>query len=73
MIRKTSLYIRPTRTVADITVDESDNRLLECAQAARADYLVTGNVRRFPKTYLNTAIVTPRQFMDLLFPQLVQS
>jgi putative PIN family toxin of toxin-antitoxin system len=73
VIRKTSLYIRPTRTVADITVDESDNRLLECAQAARADYLVTGNVRRFPKTYLNTAIVTPRQFMDLLFPQLVQS
>jgi putative PIN family toxin of toxin-antitoxin system len=29
---------------------EPDNRFLECVQSARADYLVTGNKRHFPKT-----------------------
>ena len=29
--------------------DEADNRFLECAEAARATYLVTGNRRHFPK------------------------
>ena len=72
VIRKTSFHVKPTRTVSIIKVDEPDNRLLECAEAAGADYLVTGNTKHFPKTFKNTAIVTPKQFMDLLLPQLAQ-
>ena len=30
-------------------VDEADNRFLECAEAARADFLGTGGKRHFPK------------------------
>jgi uncharacterized protein len=30
------------------THDPADNRFLECAEALKADYLVTGNKRRFP-------------------------
>ncbi len=30
-------------------IDPDDNAFLECAQAADADYLVTGNQRHFPK------------------------
>jgi predicted nucleic acid-binding protein len=31
------------------SLDEDDNRFLECAEQARADYLITGNCKRFPK------------------------
>jgi predicted nucleic acid-binding protein len=43
---------------------------LECAAAAGADYLVTGNTRHFPTSFKNTIIVTPKQFMDLFLPHL---
>src|ERR1039457_6481090 len=32
-----------------ITTDPDDNIFIECADAARADYLITGNARHFPK------------------------
>jgi len=70
VIRRTSLLVNPTRTVTVIRIYEPDNRLLECAEAARADYLVTGNARHFPKSLRSTIIVTPKQFMDLLLPHL---
>lgn len=72
VIRKTSLLVKPTRTVTVIEDDDPDNRLLECAHAAGADYLVTGNTRHFPKTFEATTIVTPIQFIDLLLPLLAQ-
>jgi uncharacterized protein len=50
-----------TTTSVTSSVDESDNRFLECAEAAQADYLVTGNTRHFPKKWKQTSIVTPRQ------------
>jgi len=38
--------------------------LLECAQAARADYLVTGNLKHFPTSWTETRIVTARWLLD---------
>ena len=70
VIRKTSLLVKPRRTVTVIDADEPDARLLECAEAAGADYLVTGNTRHFPKTFKNTIIFNPKQFVDLLLPRL---
>jgi uncharacterized protein len=43
---------------------DPDNRFLECADAARADYLITGNKRHFPHNWNNTAIVNAREFFD---------
>jgi len=37
---------------------------LECAQAARANYLVTGNLRHFPSFWAVTTVVTLRWFLD---------
>jgi putative PIN family toxin of toxin-antitoxin system len=37
-----------------VTQDPDDNLFLECAGAARADYLVTGNQRHFPKNIFHT-------------------
>ena len=56
-----AIEIAPTETVA-IATDEDDNRFLECALAAEADYLITGNLRHFPATCGTTRIVNARQF-----------
>ena len=34
--------------------------------------LVTGNTRHFPKVFGTTAIVTPKQFIDLVLPLLAK-
>jgi putative PIN family toxin of toxin-antitoxin system len=44
--------------------DSDDNQFLECAEAAQAHYLVTGNIRHFPEVWKETRIVTPREFID---------
>lgn len=54
-----------------VTSDPSDNIFIECADAARADYLVTGNVRHFPKFWKKTKIVNSRDFLDLIAPHLI--
>jgi uncharacterized protein len=71
-IRHTAGLVQPAGTIAEIQKDEPDNRFLECAHAARANYLVTGNTKHFPKTFETTAIVTPKQFIDLLLPLLAK-
>lgn len=49
-----------------VSPHEPDNRFLECAEAAAADYLVTGNRRHFPRRYKATEVVTPRQFLEIV-------
>lgn len=67
-IEQASDVVRPTRTLA-ISDHPSDNRFYECAEAARADYLVTGNAKHFTKDYKTTKIVNARQLLDLIAPQ----
>jgi len=56
----------------EVTTDPADNIFLECADAARADYLVTGNQKHFPKFWKNTKVVTSREFVSLAAPHLVK-
>lgn len=49
-----------------VSPDESDNRFLECAEAAEADYLVTDNKRHFPDRWKGTRIVNARELLDIL-------
>ncbi len=72
VIRKTSLLVKPTKTVTAIKLDDPDNRLLECAEAAEANYLVTGNTKHFPKSFRSTIIVSPKEFTELILPFLAQ-
>jgi putative PIN family toxin of toxin-antitoxin system len=55
-----------------VASDADDNIFLECADAARADYLVTGNQRHFPKFWKNTKIIDSREFISLAAPHLVK-
>ena len=64
LIRKTSKLIKPHRTLK-VSPHESDNRFYECAEAAKANVLITGNTRHFPASHKTTRIVSPREFIDL--------
>ena len=67
VIRRVSALVKAGRTVV-VSEDDPDNRLPECAQAARADYLITGNARHFPKRFEGTEVVTPVEFLEQAFP-----
>jgi putative PIN family toxin of toxin-antitoxin system len=54
-----------------VAADEGDNIFLECADAARADYLVTGNQRHFPAFWKSTKIISSREFVALAAPHLL--
>ena len=41
-IRSYTNHVTPAQTVDVIKADPSDNRILECAVAAKSDYIVTG-------------------------------
>jgi putative PIN family toxin of toxin-antitoxin system len=71
LIRNQTRLIVPSR-LPQITTDPADNIFLECADAARADYVVTGNVRHFPKFWKNTKVITSREFLDIIAPHLVE-
>jgi putative PIN family toxin of toxin-antitoxin system len=64
-IREVARLVHPTRVLA-ISTHESDNRFLECADAAEADYLVTGNTRHFPQAHGKTKVVTGRQILEII-------
>jgi putative PIN family toxin of toxin-antitoxin system len=62
------LGARAQRTVAGaaatLALDEDDNRFIECAQAAQAEYLVTGNLRHYPPAWGATTAVNARGLFD---------
>jgi uncharacterized protein len=71
LIKNDSHIVVPTRRL-EATSDPEDNIFLECADAARADYLVTGNQKHFPRFWKKTKVVTPREFVSLAAPHLVK-
>jgi putative PIN family toxin of toxin-antitoxin system len=71
VIRNISRLVKPTRRLAE-AADETDNRFLECAVSAGADYIITGNTRHFPNRFESIRIVTPREFLDLIAPDLTE-
>ena len=61
--------VRPARSLR-VTPDPDDNLFLECADAARADYLVTGNHRHFPAFWKRTKVITSRELIAIVAPHL---
>ena len=65
-----ALDIRTRRTAAvtaaTAAFDEDDNRFIECAQAAHANFLVTGNLRHYPAEYGATRMVNARGLLEIL-------
>ena len=70
LIKNHARVVVPSR-MAQITSDPDDNTFVECADAAHADYLVTGNQRHFPKFWKNTKIINSTEFLSVIAPHLV--
>jgi uncharacterized protein len=70
LILNRTRFVSPVRQLR-ITADPNDNIFVECADAARADYLVTGNVRHFPHFWKRTKIITSREFLSVVSPHLL--
>lgn len=64
-IREKGLWVKPWQTVRACS-DPDDDAFLECAQAAEAHFVVTGNLKHFPQSWGNAKILTARQFLDAL-------
>ena len=62
--------VSPSRPL-HVAKDPDDDKFLECADAARADYLVTGNQRHFPKFWKKTKVITSREFISIVAPHLI--
>jgi putative PIN family toxin of toxin-antitoxin system len=71
LIKNHSYTVVPTRRL-DVTSEPDDNMFLECADVARADYLVTGNQKHFPRFWKKTKIITTREFISLTAPHLIK-
>jgi uncharacterized protein len=70
LIEKRACVVSATRVVRAAS-DPEDDMFLECADEARADYLVTGNLRHFPRFWKATKVVSAREFVSLAAPHLV--
>lgn len=64
-IREKGLWVRPMEAIR-ACADPDDDIFLECAQAGRAAYLVTGNIKDFPASWHDTQIVTARHFLEVM-------
>jgi putative PIN family toxin of toxin-antitoxin system len=67
LIKRRARSIVPGKRL-QVTIDPKDNIFLECADEARADYLITGNVRHFPRFWKRTKIITSREFVSIVAP-----
>ena len=61
--------VQPTKRVAVIEKDEPDNRVLECALAAEATIIVSGDSHlRDLGSFQRIRILSPRAFLDAIEP-----
>ena len=70
LVKNHSHIVTPSRRL-EVSPDPDDNMFLECADTARADYLITGNQRHFPRFWKKTKVITPREFISLVAPHLI--
>jgi putative PIN family toxin of toxin-antitoxin system len=59
--------VKPKRSITVIEKDPEDNRVLECAQEAQGDFIVSGDgdLLRI-ENFKGTKIMTPGEFLEIL-------
>lgn len=67
-LRRVALVVDPRRFVSAVPDNHPDNRILECAVIASADYLVTGDRRHLLplKEFQGVKIVRAPEFLEVL-------
>jgi uncharacterized protein len=69
LLRNRVHVVRPS-PLPQVAFDPGDNMFMECADAARADYLVTGNLRHFPRFWKQTKVISSSEFLSIIAPHL---
>jgi putative PIN family toxin of toxin-antitoxin system len=67
LVKNHAQLVTPARALR-VAKDPDDNMFLECADAARADYVITGNQRHFPKFWKQTKVISSREFISIVAP-----
>ena len=69
LIHKYSHLVEPQTHISVIKEKQDDNRILECAVAAKADYLITGDKKHILplKEYAGIKICSPAEFLQRKF------
>jgi len=70
LVKNHTRLVKPTQ-LHQVTSDPADKIFVECADAARADYLVTGNQRHFPHSWKNTKVISSAEFLAIVAPHLL--
>ena len=61
-----SLFIEPLERVSIVREDPDDNKILECAIAAKADFIITGDSHLLKlENFKSIKIVTANEFLKL--------
>jgi len=68
IIKEIATIITPNLKLNVIKQKESDNRILECAVAGNAQYIITGDTKHIAplKKYKKVKILRPSQFLKLI-------
>lgn len=68
-INEVAIRINPERRVSVVDTDPDDDKLIECAVAGDADYIVTGDKHLLALgSYQGIQIITPAIFVNLFAP-----
>jgi putative PIN family toxin of toxin-antitoxin system len=66
-IRDISIFVSPGHRLSVIEADDADNRILECAVEAKAEYIVTGDAHHLLplKEFQGIRMLSPGEFCKL--------
>ena len=66
-LRSQAHWVEPKVHLQVAKSDPEDNKFLECAQEAEADFFVTGNIKHFPPgKFKDTIILRPAEFLSVI-------
>ena len=66
-LKSKAQWVEPGARLHVTRVDPEDNKFLECAQEAGADFFVTGNIKHFPSgKFKGTIILNPVKFLSVM-------
>ena len=72
-IKQNGLWVSPQMAVDVIKDDPEDNKFLDCALEAKADFLITGNIKHFTfEMYHQIQIVNPSKFLNIIVNMLFE-
>ncbi len=67
-VNAVAFLVKSSVRLSGILTHDQDHRILECALAAHAQFLVTGDKKHLQhlKTFRGIRIISPREFLDFL-------